>query len=79
MSNPSQVVNYADRLLKSATESYTLICNCVVKACSSGYNYTFYKDVSMSMLCLVNHIIYEKFTISYLLWLSSKLSYDCML
>lgn len=71
MWNPTQAVNDADRLFKSATVSDTVICYCGVKACSSGYNYTFYEDVSMTMLCLVNHIIYEKFPILYLPWLCS--------
>lgn len=74
-----QAVNDAVRLLKSTTVSYTVMCYCVVKACSSGYNYTFYKDVSMSMLCLVNHIIYEKFVFLTCCGLMAKLSYDYML
>lgn len=66
MWNPTEAVNDTDRLLKIATVSYTVINYCVVNACSSGYNYMFYEDVSMSMLCLVNHIIYMKFSGLYL-------------
>lgn len=74
-----QAINDAVKLLKSTTVSYTVMCYCVVKACSSGYNYTFYKDVSMSMLCLVNHIIYEKFVFYTCCDLMAILSYDYML
>lgn len=56
----------------------TLVCYCAVTAGCSGSSSALHEDVSMSVLCPVNHIIYERFSVLYFPKLY-KCGYHCML